>query len=132
VQIIELTTRIRSEFVNITGQIEGAVAKANMARGVAVVCSTHTTAGVTINENADPDVVADMTAMLDRFVPRHYEYAHGEGNSDAHIKTSLVGLSVMVPIEDGKLVLGAWQGIYFCEFDGPRRRKVVVQLLPAG
>jgi len=129
VQVIELETATRSDFVNITRQVESIVAKSDVLSGVAVICSAHTTAGVTINENADPDVVADMTAMLDRFVPRHYEYQHGEGNSDAHIKTSLVGLSVMVPVEAGKLVLGTWQAIYFCEFDGPRRRRVMVQLL---
>ncbi|MGD0114079.1 MAG: secondary thiamine-phosphate synthase enzyme YjbQ [Armatimonadota bacterium] len=130
--IVELSTRTRSEFVDITRQVMDVVAKSDIKSGVAVICSAHTTAGVTINENADPDVVADMGAMLDQIVPRHHEYQHGEGNSDAHIKASLVGLSVMVPIEDRRLVLGTWQGIYFCEFDGPRRRKVVVQLLPGG
>ena len=130
--IVELSTKARSELVSITRQVGDIVSKSDIQSGVAVICSTHTTAGVTINENADPHVVADMTAMLDRIVPRHYEYQHGEGNSDAHIKASLIGLSVMVPVEDGKLVLGTWQGIYFCEFDGPRRRRVVVQLLPGG
>jgi len=101
-----------------------------MPRGAVVVFSTHTTAGVTINENADPDVIADVMATLDRLVPQRGEYAHREGNSDSHVKTSVVGISVTVPVEDGKLVLGTWQGIYFCEFDGPRRRRVVVQLLP--
>jgi len=101
-----------------------------MPRGAVVVFSTHTTAGVTINENADPDVIADVMAALDRLVPQRGGYAHREGNSDSHVKTSLVGISVTVPVEDGKLVLGTWQGIYFCEFDGPRRRRVVVQFLP--
>ena len=130
-EIIELNTRSRSQYVDITGQVERVVSHSNMQRGAAVVFSAHTTAGVTINENADPDVMADVMAALDRFVPRHGEYAHGEGNSDSHIKAGLVGVSVTVPVEGGKLVLGTWQGIYFCEFDGPRRRRVMVQLLPA-
>jgi len=130
VEIIELSTRARTQAVDITRQVDGIVSKSAMPRGAVVVFSTHTTAGVTINENADPDVIADVMAALDRLVPQRGGYAHREGNSDSHVKTSLVGISVTVPVEDGKLVLGTWQGIYFCEFDGPRRRRVVVQLLP--
>jgi secondary thiamine-phosphate synthase enzyme len=86
----------------------------------------HTTAGVTINENADPDVVTDLLNTLEKLVPVHGNYRHAEGNSDAHLKASMMGFSQMVPVIDGRLALGTWQGIYFCEFDGPRRRKMLV------
>ena len=98
-------------------------------RGVVVVFVQHTTCGVTVNENADPDVQTDMLGFLRRLIPQHTpEFKHAEENSDAHIKSSLVGSSVTVPFEDGRLCLGRWQGIYLCEFDGPRERKVVVSV----
>lgn len=128
---IDISTADRTQFVDITRQIQRVVSESNMTDGAVVVCSAHTTAGITINENADPDVVSDSLAVLDRLAPVQGSYAHREGNSDAHVKTSLVGLSVIVPVDRGRLVLGTWQGIHFCEFDGPRRRQVMVQLLAA-
>jgi len=130
VETITITTRSRTESVNITRQVQDIVSRSQINRGAVVACSAHTTAGVTINEGADPDVMADLLTTLDRLVPRGGAYAHLEGNSDAHVKASLVGLSVKVPVEDGRLVLGTWQAIYFCEFDGPRRRRAFVQVLP--
>lgn len=130
-KIIELSTDNRCQFVDITAQVQALVSDSNMASGAVVVCSTHTTAGITMNENADPDVVSDVLATLARLAPRRGDYSHGEGNSDAHIKASLVGFSVTVPVENGGLSLGVWQAIYFCEFDGPRRRRALVQFLPS-
>jgi secondary thiamine-phosphate synthase enzyme len=126
---VEIRTQARSGHVEVTRQVEEIVARSGLRRGIAVVCSLHTTAGVTINENADPDVMEDVMAALAGMAPRGASYAHTEGNSDAHIKASLVGLSVTVPVEEGRLVLGRWQGIFFCEFDGPRRRVVGVQVV---
>jgi secondary thiamine-phosphate synthase enzyme len=114
-------------FVDITGQVAAIVRAGGVAEGLCHVYIPHTTAGVTINENADPDVVADMLAGLDKLVPR-LPYRHAEGNSPAHIKASLRGAAATVPITGGGLVLGTWQAIYLCEFDGPRRRTVCVTL----
>jgi len=130
-ETIEITTRARSEAVDITSRVQEAVSRAGISDGVAVVYSPHTTAGVTVNEHADPDVMADVMATLERLVPRRGPYAHTEGNSDAHVKASLVGASVCVPVAQGRLALGTWQGVFFCEFDGPRRRRALVQILPA-
>jgi secondary thiamine-phosphate synthase enzyme len=127
----EVSTHARSCGVEITREVQEAVAKSGVRRGVAVVASAHTTAGLTVNEHADPDVMGDVLATLARLIPREGPYAHAEGNSDAHIKATLVGLSVSVPVEEGQLVLGTWQGIYLCEFDGPRRRRVRVQVVGA-
>ena len=115
-------------FIDITGQVRKIVAAGNVQNGLCQIFVPHTTAGVTINENADPDVVTDMLAALGKMVP-DLPYRHSEGNSPAHVKSSLVGCSIMVPISEGRLCLGTWQGIYFCEFDGPRTRKVWVQLV---
>jgi secondary thiamine-phosphate synthase enzyme len=115
-------------FIDITGQVRRVVAAGTVQNGLCQIFVPHTTAGLTINENADPDVVTDMLAALDKMVP-DLPYRHGEGNSPAHVKSSLVGCSLTVPISDGRLCLGTWQGIYFCEFDGPRTRKVWVQLI---
>ena len=115
-------------FIDITGQVRKIVAAGNVQNGLCQIFVPHTTAGVTINENADPDVVTDMLAALGKMVP-DLPYRHTEGNSPAHVKSSLVGCSIMVPISEGRLCLGTWQGIYFCEFDGPRTRKVWVQLV---
>ena len=115
-------------FIDITGQVRRVVAAGAVQNGLCQIFVPHTTAGLTINENADPDVVTDMLAALDKMVP-DLPYRHGEGNSPAHVKSSLVGCSLTVPISDGRLCLGTWQGIYFCEFDGPRSRKVWVQLI---
>ena len=115
-------------FIDITGQVRKIVASGNVQNGLCQIFVPHTTAGVTINENADPDVVTDMLAALGKMVP-DLPYRHTEGNSPAHVKSSLVGCSITVPISEGRLCLGTWQGIYFCEFDGPRTRKVWVQLV---
>ena len=115
-------------FIDITGQVRKIVASGNVQNGLCQIFVPHTTAGVTINENADPDVVTDMLAALGKIVP-DLHYRHSEGNSPAHVKSSLVGCSITVPISEGRLCLGTWQGIYFCEFDGPRTRKVWVQLV---
>jgi secondary thiamine-phosphate synthase enzyme len=129
---INIATRSRTQAVDITGQVQEIVSRSPTKSGLGVVCSVHTTAGVTINENADPDVMSDVMETLARLVPRTGPYAHAEGNSDAHVKSSLVGSSVTLPVEDGELQLGTWQGIYFCEFDGPRQRRVLVQTIPGG
>ena len=127
---ITLRTHRRCEFVDITGEVQKAIQECGLENGLAMVFVPHTTAGVTINENADPSVVADLLENLERLVPQHGNYRHSEGNSDAHCKASLVGSSVSVAVQTGKLVLGTWQGIYFCEFDGPRSRKFQVLVLP--
>ena len=126
-QTIAVTTRTRTEFVNITREVEEAAARLGVADGFVTVFVPHTTAGVTINENADPDVVHDMQQALDRMVPWTAGYRHAEGNSAAHVKASLMGSSVQVVVKGGKLRLGTWQGIFFCEFDGPRERNVWVR-----
>ena len=123
-----LSTTSRSEMIEITHRVAEAVSASGIREGVAVVFVPHTTAGVTINENADPDVVADLLAALDRMAPRRGPYRHAEGNSDAHIKSALIGHAVTIPVSGGDLVLGTWQGIYFCEFDGPRTRQVVIDV----
>lgn len=123
---IELRTERRGQLVDVTAEVRRIVAGSGVADGTALVYCTHTTAGVTINEAADPDVAADILDGLARLVPAHGGWRHAEGNSDAHIKATLVGSSVLVPVIDGELALGTWQGIFFCEFDGPRRRSLVV------
>jgi secondary thiamine-phosphate synthase enzyme len=127
----EVRTRERNQFVDITDQVRRAVARSGVPQGLCVVYCPHTTAAITINENADPDVVHDMLLWLNKAVPKDQPgFRHGEGNSDSHIKASLIGSSATVLIEDGDLVLGRWQGVYFCEFDGPRMRSVHVQIAP--
>ncbi|MEI6809163.1 MAG: secondary thiamine-phosphate synthase enzyme YjbQ [bacterium] len=118
-----VNTRQRTDFVNISTDIQQAATDAGLKNGLLTVFIPHTTAGVTINENADPDVMEDVAVTLDRIVPWNAGYAHSEGNAAAHVKASLMGSSVRVPVEDGRLRLGTWQGIYFCEFDGPRKRE---------
>jgi len=127
--IIEIRTKSREEFIDLTAEVERIVAASGAKRGSCVVTVPHTTAGVTVNENADPDVRADLAMVLRRMVPETLPYAHGEGNSPAHVKASLVGSSVILIVEDGRLRLGTWQGIFFCEFDGPRVRKAWVQMV---
>ena len=112
--------------IDITGKVTDAVTKMGIRDGVCCIYVPHTTAGVTINENADPSVRTDIIASLERLVPAGAGYAHMEGNADSHIKTSLVGSSASVIVEGGELKLGTWQGIFFCEFDGPRKRKVFI------
>ena len=114
--------------IDITRKVAEIVHRSQVRQGICQVFVPHTTAGVTINENADPDVVHDLLAALNTMAPA-LRYRHGEGNSPAHLKSLLTGSSVMVPVEDGALRLGTWQGIYFCEYDGPRQRRVQVQIL---
>lgn len=116
-------------FYTITSSVREAVAKSGVVEGVAVIYCPHTTAGITINENADPDVVKDMLHGLNKAFPDRAEFRHAEGNSSAHLKASAAGASVTVIISQGKLVLGTWQGIYFCEFDAPRTRKYYVKVM---
>lgn len=123
-----LRTAKRAELVDITSEVQATVGKSKAKNGVCTVFVPHTTAAVTINEGHDPDVAADILSVLERLVPHGADYSHAEGNSDAHIKSSLVGSSVNVIFEDGKLFLGTWQKIFFCEFDGPRERKVFVEV----
>jgi secondary thiamine-phosphate synthase enzyme len=128
----EIRTRQRNEFIEVTDRVRQTVQRRGVRQGVCVVYCPHTTAAITINENADPDVVHDMLAWLNRTIPqRQVDFRHAEGNSDSHIKASLVGSSATVLVEAGDLVLGRWQGVYFCEFDGPRTRTVHVQLIGA-
>jgi len=122
-------TGSREEFVDITDHVRDAVRKSGIADGAVIVYVPHTTAGVTINENADPSVVHDILLALDKAVPEQRGFRHAEGNSTAHVKSSVVGCSAYVLIEGGELVLGTWQGIYFCEFDGPRSRRVHVKAI---
>ena len=122
-------THHREELIDITHLVNKVISEGSVSQGTAVVFIPHTTAGVTINENADPDVVHDILLTLGELIPQHHSsYLHGEGNSDAHTKASLTGSSVTVIVDNGRMVLGTWQGIYFCEFDGPRSRKVFVRL----
>ncbi len=125
----EINTERGSQFINITPTCRDLVGKADISEGICLVYVPHTTAGVTINEAADPAVVRDISAQLAKLVPAGAGYTHAEGNADAHIKACLIGSSVQVPVANGRLVLGTWQGIFFCEFDGPRRRSVHVQVI---
>ncbi len=123
-----IKTSSYDEMINITSLVRQDVQKAGVTSGTAVIFVPHTTAGVTINENADPDVVYDLLSIFKRVFPESGSYRHMEGNSHAHAKASMVGASCTVIIENGQLQLGTWQGIYFCEFDGPRTRKVLVKI----
>ena len=121
-----IQTSRRNEFIDITAQVQDLVEE--VSEGVATVFVPHTTTGITINENADPAVPRNILKKLEKLIPQQYNYSHMEGNSDAHIKASLFGSSVRVIIKDGQLLLGTWQSIFFCEFDGPRTRKFYVQV----
>ncbi|MBN2242613.1 MAG: YjbQ family protein [Acidobacteria bacterium] len=126
---LSVRTRSHTQFLDITREIQNLVSELGMRSGMLAVFVPHTTAGVTINENADPDVTADIASALEKAVPWKAAYRHVEGNAAAHVKASMVGSSVQIIVEDGKLQLGTWQAVYFCEFDGPRSRKVWVQAL---
>ena len=126
---IEVKTRARNELIDITSQVEKIVKESGIAEGVCVVVVPHTTAGVIVNENADPSVKADIIAKLGALVPAGDRYRHEEGNADAHIKAALVGTSESLLVQGGTLVLGTWQGLFFCEFDGPRTRQVLVRVM---
>ena len=128
-ETISIQTKQHTQFLNIDRQVKQTVEASGVTEGFVQVYIPHTTAGVTINENADPDVVSDMAMALERVVPWESGYAHAEGNAAAHVKASMMGFCQTVFIERGRLVLGTWQSIYFCEFDGPRTRKVHVQIV---
>ena len=126
---LKVRTDSRTEYVDVTERVQQAVGESGISDGICLVSVPHTTAGVTINEAADPSVRRDIIHELDKVIPYDDNYKHMEGNSAAHIKTTLTGSSVLLIVEDGKLVLGTWQGIYFCEYDGPRRRTLHVKVL---
>ncbi len=125
---LSISTQSRTEMIDITGHVQRLLDGAKLKSGTCTVFAPHTTAGVTINENADPSVCKDILTELNKVIPFDDHYSHMEGNAAAHIKASLVGSSVTVPVEGGRLRLGTWQGIFFCEFDGPRRRRVWIQV----
>lgn len=125
---ISIQTKTRSELVDITAMVETAVKESAVRSGVCQVFVPHTTAGVTINENADPSVREDILNGLEKLAPYGAGYSHAEGNADAHIKSTIVGSDKIIFIEDGRLQFGTWQGIYFCEFDGPRQRRVFIKI----
>ncbi|MDT8272007.1 MAG: secondary thiamine-phosphate synthase enzyme YjbQ [Desulfomonilia bacterium] len=127
---LEVKTSSRVQLIEITSQVRTFLRSENMTSGVLILYIPHSTCGITINENADPAVKEDLLSFLDTMVPRDHEYRHVEGNADAHIKASLLGSSVTVFVESSALVLGTWQGIFLAEFDGPRKRSVLLKLLP--
>ena len=130
---LSIPTPARSAMVEVTGDVQEIVTRSGVRSGSVMIYVPHTTAGCTINENADPDVQHDMLLTFDRLVPRDDpRYRHAEGNSDSHVKASMVGFSQAVLVENGRLVLGTWQGIYLCEFDGPRNRKMHVRVVGGG
>lgn len=126
---IPVKTSSRTQMIDITSQVRQAVKESGIKNGLVHVCSMHTTGAVTINENADPAVEADILNTINKVIPWDDHFKHMEGNSAAHIKVSLFGPSEIIPLENGSLVLGTWQGIFFCEFDGPRNRKVNIKIL---
>ncbi len=128
-RVIEVRTSARETLVDVTRDVAEEVARSGVAEGLAHVWCPHTTAGITVNEAADPDVAADIVTALRRLVPPDGGFRHREGNADAHVKASLVGSAALVPVSGGRLALGTWQGVFFCEFDGPRTRRVEVRLL---
>lgn len=125
---LRVSTSKKDQMLDITAKIQSIVKDSNVNDGICTIFVPHTTAGITINENADPDVVSDMLCEMNKIVPSQDNYKHFEGNSAAHIKASMFGFSQQVIVENGRLMLGTWQGIYFCEFDGPRTRKVFVDI----
>lgn len=126
---IELSTHSRCEFVDITDKVLSVIKKSQVKSGIAIIYVPHTTAAITINENYDPSVTADINNLLNKLIPHNFPYAHTEGNADAHIKSAIMGSTRTVFFENGEILFGTWQGIFFCEFDGPRRRKVFVKIL---
>jgi len=129
VRYINIKSRERTEFIDITEKIQEALKEAGVSSGVCNIFVPHTTAAVTVNEGADPAVQRDIQAFLNKMVPFDGDYYHREGNSSAHIKTTLVGVSQAVFIDEGRLALGTWQSIFFCEFDGPRHRRVALKII---
>jgi len=132
IKTLNVRTGSRCQMIDVTDEVQAAVREAGLADGCVVCYVPHTTAGVTIQENADPDVVHDILWKLDQLIPRDdHGFRHSEGNSDAHLKCSLIGMSQTVLVESGRLILGTWQGIFFCEFDGPRQRHLLVKCVPS-
>ena len=128
-QEIHLQTNSRIEMIDITASVQAVIDSKKISNGFCIIFTPHTTAAITINENADPDVPRDIIAALDRLIPQNANYKHTEGNSPAHVKSSLIGASELVLIQNSRLVLGTWQSIFFCEFDGPRSRRVLVSII---
>lgn len=129
--VIHLKTNAKTEMIDITSRIEEVLANSKFAEGLCYLFVPHTTAAITINESADPSVKSDILMVLNQMVPWKADYRHLEGNSPAHVKSSLMGASEIVAIENSRLVLGTWQGLFFCEFDGPRQRKLHIKLVKA-
>ncbi len=127
-ETLQVKTKRRTQLVDVTGLVERVVGESGVDSGVCHVYVPHTTAGVMINEHADPDVASDLEGIFDRLVPHSGPYRHAEGNTDSHAKTVMVGTSQVVFVEGGKLALGTWQGVFLCEFDGPRERKIWVKV----
>ena len=128
--IFNLSTQSGTDIIDVTATVQNIVSTSGIKNGVCYVYVPHTTAAIMVNEHADPSVAADIKAQLELMVPQHSGYTHGEGNSPAHIKSALIGNSQSIFIEEGKLALGIWQGVFFCEFDGPRNRTVMVKIIP--
>ena len=129
VKYINLKSRARLEFIDVTGLVQETVKEAGVTDGICYLYVPHTTAGITINEGADPSVQRDIQNTLSKLAPQDINYFHREGNADAHIKSTLVGTSVQLIVDGGKLILGTWQSIFFCEFDGPRHRRIAVKFI---
>ena len=127
---LEIKSRTRTEFIDITAEVQEVVRNAGIRSGVCYLSVMHTTAGITVNEGADPAVQRDIITSLNKLIPADFYYTHAEGNSDAHIKSSLIGTSQTLLIDAGRLVLGTWQALYLCEFDGPRPRQIAIKLVP--
>jgi secondary thiamine-phosphate synthase enzyme len=131
-ETLTVASHERNQFIDVTPEVNLVVARSGIREGMCYLYVPHTTAGITVNENADPSVPQDILERLSILAPREGRYRHTEGNADAHIKATLVGVSQTVPVSGGKLLLGTWQGVFFCEFDGPRRRKLVVRVMGEG
>jgi secondary thiamine-phosphate synthase enzyme len=129
VRYINVRSKSRTEFIDITGMVQDVVKEAKIIKGICYLYVPHTTAGITINEGADPSVQRDIQNTLSKLVPHEMNYFHREGNADAHIKSTIVGTSVNVIVDEGRLLLGTWQSIFFCEFDGPRHRRIAVKFI---
>lgn len=128
-KIIEISSSSKEEMIDITSKVKKIVEEEGIQNGICLIYTPHTTAGIIINENADPDVKRDILTMLKKIVPENLPYSHSEGNAPAHIKSAMIGNSRIIPLNKGSLSLGTWEGIFFCEFDGPRRRKVYVEII---
>jgi len=128
-EVIEVSTKYAQQLVEVTSMIRERVRRSGVKNGVCFIYVPHTTAGITVNENADPSVITDILTTLDRLIPVDGDYRHLEGNAHAHVKASIVGHSAILLVEDGEPVLGTWQGVFLCEFDGPRRRKILLKIM---